>query len=294
MRPPSIPAWMPNAKLSRFVFSRPHLWHFQQGGAGPTVLLLHGAGASVHSWRALIPDLIQDHQVVALDLPGQGLSELGDRRRCSLHAMTEDIEALLVQEALFPDMVVGHSAGGAIAFQLVVNGRIKPRAIVTINAALADFAGDAGVVFPMLAKLLTMNPITPLALSVAGSNASLVRRTIEGTGSQIDDAGLEGYRSLFSSRAHVSATMKMMASWDLKPLRDQLSQVTLPSLFLVGDADLAVPPASSLDIAKQMPSSHVEHYPAAGHLLHEEQPDEIAGQIRSWLAAHSAPHVEET
>lgn len=285
-----LPAWLPNASLSRFVFARPHLWHLQDNGSAasaqerPLLLFLHGAGASVHSWRALLPALAPDYHVVALDLPGQGLSELGDRHRCSLTAMAEDMATLLHQENLAPDLIISHSAGSAIALQLILNGAAAPKAVLAINPALADFAGDAGTVFPFLAKLLTMNPLTPLALSLAGSNASLVQRTLKGTGSDIDDAGLRGYRALFSSQAHVSATMRMMASWSLKPLRERLDEIEVPLLFLVGDNDKAVPPAATIELARTLKTAEVEQVPMAGHLLHEEQPQLICARIRRFVS----------
>lgn len=284
-----LPDWLPNASFSRFVFARPHLWHLQDNGlvasleGRPVLLFLHGAGASVHSWRDVLPALSADYRVVAVDLPGQGLSELGDRSRCSLAAMAEDIAFLLNQEGLKPDFIIAHSAGSAIALQLIVDGAVSPQGVMAINPALADFAGDAGTVFPLLAKLLTMNPLTSLALSLAGSNVNLVQRTIQGTGSKIDAAGLHGYQALFSSRAHVSATMKMMASWALKPLRQRLSEVTVPLYFLLGDRDKAVPPSATIDLARNLMNAHVEQVPLAGHLLHEEQPELICARIRQLI-----------
>ncbi len=62
----------PGRSVSRIVQSKPHRWHVQVTGKGPDVLLLHGAGASSHSWASLIGHLDTSHRVIALDLPGHG------------------------------------------------------------------------------------------------------------------------------------------------------------------------------------------------------------------------------
>ena len=81
----------PNRGWSRFAEVRPHRWHIQEAGAGsgPRLLFLHGAGASTHSWRDVLPRLVPGHHVMALDLPGQGFTRLGNRMRCGLGAMAE-------------------------------------------------------------------------------------------------------------------------------------------------------------------------------------------------------------
>lgn len=64
----------PNREHSRFVEAAGLRWHVQQMGRGPVLLLLHGTGASTHSWRALMPLLAAEFTVVAPDLPGHGFT----------------------------------------------------------------------------------------------------------------------------------------------------------------------------------------------------------------------------
>ena len=118
MRAPVIPAFWPYRDASRHIVCKPHLWHVQDIGAGPLVLLLHGAGGATHSFRHLIPLLAQHYRIIALDLPGQGFSVLGARSRCGLDPVSDDIAALIRQEGWQPLAIIGHSAGGAIAQRL--------------------------------------------------------------------------------------------------------------------------------------------------------------------------------
>lgn len=273
----------PNAKLSRFVDVRPHRWHLQEAGTGPTVLLLHGAGAGAMSFRDLLPLLAREFRVIAPDLPGHALTRMGARQRQGLDPMAEDLARLLADQDVAPDVVVGHSAGAAIALRLAQLLAPPPKGVVGINAALGEFKGVAGWLFPALAKLLALNPLTAHAFARLSSSETSVRMLLRGTGSDPDAATVALYRRLVSDPAHVDGALAMMAQWRLTGLRAGLGGLDLPVLFLVGDRDRAVPPATSEDVARLMPDARVAHLPGLGHLAHEEAPGEVAARIADFV-----------
>jgi len=277
-----LPGW-PLSDISRRVASRPHRWHVQEAGDGPTLMLLHGAGASTHSWRDLIPDLARDHRVIALDLPGQGFTAMGARGRSGLAQMSTDIAALIAAEGWQPGTVVGHSAGAALALRLALDRPDPPR-IIGINAALSPFEGLAGWLFPVLAKVLALNPLTALAFTAGGNRQARARRLIESTGSRLDDAAIRYYARLIGDRGHVEGTLQMMAQWDVNPLIDALPGLAAPCLLITGDKDRAVPPGVSARAAARLPHARHLCLPGLGHLAHEEAPAQIAELIRGFTA----------
>ncbi|MBK5926771.1 alpha/beta fold hydrolase BchO [Rhodobaculum claviforme] len=273
----------PNRGASRFVTARPHVWHLQELGAGPVVLLLHGAGGATHSWRDLMPALAQGYRVVALDLPGQGFSRAGNRLRLGLDGMAEDIAALLAQEGIAPQAIVGHSAGGALALRLAEVLPEPPRAVVGLNAALGKFRGMAGWLFPLMARALATNPLSAALFSRTASSEASVRALIRSTGSQLDAGGLALYRALLADRGHVDGTLAMMAQWNLDPLLAGLERVAVPVLLLTGGRDTAVPPQTSARAAARMRAARWIDDPAHGHLMHEEAPETTAAAITAFL-----------
>ena len=282
----------PNRELSRFVTTPRLRFHVQESGptevaetasaATRTVLLLHGAGASTHSWRDMLPDLARDHHVVALDLPGQGFSRTTVRNRFGLEAMAEDIAALLKSEEITPDILVGHSAGGAIAAQLALDLPAPPKALVALNGAFEAFSGLSGAIFPVAAKLLSFNPLTAPAFAHLARAPGVVHRLLAATGSAIDPCGESLYRRLISDSGHVDATLAMMAQWDLQPLRDRISGLRMPVLLLVGGRDHAVPPETSERVARLLQNAEIRRIESYGHLLHEEAPRQTAEEIRKF------------
>lgn len=272
------PDW-PNAAASQIIAAKPHRWHAQVIGAGPDILLLHGAGASSHSWSALIPDLSRDHRVIALDLPGHGWTR-SPKGRARLGDVARDIAGLCQQQGWSPRLVIGHSAGGAVSLELARQGLISPAHLVVINGALENFQGTAGWLFPVMAKMLALNPFTGLLIAQGGRGVSQVRTILTSAGTTLDEAGLARYAHLIGRRTHVDGTLAMMAQWSLDALNAALPSITTPTLFIHGEKDGAVPVRVAEHAAQIMPHAALTILPGIGHLAHEEAPDRVLAEIR--------------
>ena len=268
----------PNRELSRFVATRGNRWHVQRAGSGRRVLLIHGAGASTHTWRDVLPRLVPDFDVLAMDLPGQGFTT-GLAPRFTLPGMAEDLGALLREEAFAPDLMVGHSAGGAIGVRMCIDGRAAPERILALNGAFAPFGGVAGLLFPPLAKLLSLNPLVGSAFARTARAPGAVSGLIEGTGSRIEPEGVALYRRLVTDPGHVTATLGMMARWDLKPLIADLPRLRTPVTLAVGTKDRAVPPEGTRALVGRFPDARIVEFQGLGHLMHEEEPERFAEVI---------------
>jgi magnesium chelatase accessory protein len=285
MRAPVLPAFWPYRTVSRHIAAKPHLWHVQETGSGPLVLLLHGAGGATHSFRHLIPLLAPHYRIIALDLPGQGFSVLGARSRCGLDPVSDDIAALIRQEGWQPLAIIGHSAGGAIAQRLAELLPIK--AVIGVNSALGAFEGLEGWLFPVMAKALALTPFVPSLFSKLAGTPAQVRQLIATTGSTLDDEGLALYLHLMQKPAHVSATLAMMAQWTLTPFLRRLKDQKTPTLLITATKDRAVPPSVSQRSAQVMPHATWLDIPDYGQLVHEEAADVVAPPILTFLARFS-------
>jgi magnesium chelatase accessory protein len=274
----------PNRQASRFVEAPGLRWHVQQMGSGPVLLLLHGTGASTHSWRSLVPLLARQFTIVAPDLPGHGFTERPRPDGLSLFGMAREIGELLRTLALQPAFVVGHSAGAAIMIRMTLDGIIAPRGLVSLNGALMPFRGLATQFFSPLAKLLALNPLLPRLFAWHASDLPAVERLIRNTGSVIDDAGIELYSRLVSNPGHVGAALTMMANWNLDPLLGDLPKLKTPLLLVACGDDRAIPADQAFRVRERLPTAEIEYVRRLGHLAHEERPNEIARLIDKWVA----------
>jgi magnesium chelatase accessory protein len=280
----SAPDWRiegrdwPNAEASRFINAGGLRWHVQVMGNGPVALLLHGTGAATHSWRGLAPLLAADFTVVAPDLPGHGFTAA--MRRPTPVAVATAVMALTTALDLPPALVIGHSAGAAVALTMAELNRSVPRAIVGLGGALLPFPGMAGKLFPAMARMLFVNPFMPEVLAmrarVPGEIASFLNRS---TGSRIDARGVGLYERLLKTSGHCGGALALMANWDLEPLQKAMPTLQLPVLLLHGERDSTIPPATSRTVAARLPAATPHFVPDLGHLAHEEAPELHAGLI---------------
>jgi magnesium chelatase accessory protein len=277
----------PHREASDFVDVGKARWHVQRMGSGPPLLLLHGTGASVHSWRGLMPLLAETHTVIAPDLPRHAFTTGHRAHAMSLPAMAGEIAALLAALEVEPAVIVGHSAGAAIALQLALDhGYAGP--IVGLNAALRPFPGPFAQIFPALAKTLFVNPLVPRIFSgtvdLTGGAGRFLWRS---THSRIDPEGLACYRTLLKHPGHAGGALAMMANWDLPGLRQRMGEARNPVLLVHGGNDPAIPLAWARDAQGWLARAQLEVLPGLGHLAHEEAPEKAQALIAAFLAGQA-------
>jgi len=263
----------PHAAHSRFVQAAGVRWHVQQAGTqGPRVLLLHGTGASSHTWRNMFLPLAQHTQVLAIDLPGHGFSGLAQGNGMSLPGMAQGISDLLHQLDWPAQAFIGHSAGAAIAAQMVIDQGLKPLVLIGINPAWLPLPGLAGVLFPPVAKLLALSSLVPNWFARQAGNPEMLEKLLQSTGSQIDERGKDLYRRLVACPSHAQGALKMMAAWDLSTGEHKLRQLRCPVRLLIGDKDATVPPRQATQALDLLSDAQAVHWADYGHLVHEEAP----------------------
>ncbi len=127
--------------------------------------------------------------------------------------------ALLAEQDFAPDLIVGHSAGRGDRAAPRARGGAAPQRVVSLNGALTPFRGVAGVLFPPLAKLLSLNPLTGAVFARTAGAPGAVHGPDRRHRQHDRPRRACGSTSGWSRRpSHVSATLAMMARWDLAPL----------------------------------------------------------------------------
>lgn len=283
----------PLREASAFVEAAGLRWHVQTLGDGPVVVLLHGTGASTHSWRDVAPLLADRHRVVSVDLPGHGFTTGRPHGVLTLMGMARALAQLFAQLGHRPALVAGHSAGAAIAVQLALDGATDAP-IVGFAPALLPFAGVAGPIFSGLAGLVFANPLSAhLIAGIARDPQRVARFLARSTGSAIDPAGVALYRRLFASPDHCRGAMAMMAGWNLNALARDLPRLPVPLHVVHGSRDTAIPTSNARSATAKARDGRFELISGLGHLLHEERPELAAAMIAHLLPTAPAGHIEE-
>ncbi|MBD2841124.1 alpha/beta fold hydrolase BchO [Erythrobacter rubeus] len=279
----------PNRSTSAFVPVGRTRWHLQRMGSPdkPVLLLLHGTGASVHSWGPLMPLLADTHHVIAPDLPRHAFTSGHPPEDMSLPRMASALTRLLRTIDAVPSAIIGHSAGAALALQLALD-HAYAGPIVGLNSALRPFPGLAAQLFPAVAKLLFVNPLVPRLFSGAAALSGDTDRFIKrATNSSISAEGIACYEALLSNSRHTKGALAMMANWDLPTLRTRMQSVDNSVLMVHSDRDAAIPLDWAREAQGWLGEATLEVIEGLGHLAHEEAPEQVLERISPFLAAHA-------
>lgn len=295
----------PLREHSRFV-SQGHLrWHVQRllpppsaaAAARPQRLwLLHGTGASTHTWRDAAPILAQHHEVISVDLPGHAFTRGAVDEDLTLPGMARALIALQAalseadqhgQASPAPaggaapraDVWIGHSAGAAVALQVMMLEPSVVREVISLNGALLPWGGRAASLFMPVARALATNPWTTRFFVWNARRPGTVDLLLRDTGSVIDERGHRLYERLAHNEVHLRAVLRMMAQWELEPFARELPRLQGRVTLISSAQDGTVPPSISARAAALIPGSKLIALPRWGHLGHEEAPAEWASLV---------------
>lgn len=252
------------------------------------MLLIHGTGASTHSWAGVFERLSGSCEVLAADLPGHAFSRCRPGTDLSLSGMASALDDLLKSEGFRPDVIIGHSAGAAIGIRLASMLPAGTTCLISLNGALRPLPAPSALVGSGIARMLSANPFIVHMLSKAALEPGRVAALIRSTGSEPSQPYLDLYVHLFSSPSHLRATLRMMASWDLSGLMGDLRSSGLPLIQITAAGDRAVSPRVADYVLAAYPKAQNVRLPHFGHLVHEEDPQAIAGLIMAQAGVSQA------
>jgi 3-oxoadipate enol-lactonase len=242
-------------------------------GKGPPLILIHGIGASRHSWDGLILHLKDDFRCVSYDLRGHGRSPL-PTPPYSLDDLVEDLERLRRELHIDKAHFAGHSLGGMIG---PAYARRYPEHVLSLGlystAAFRsedDSAKVRGVVAAMRAKGIPPVLATLRDRWFTPEFAARCPQVIERRMQQVIDTDKEVFLSVFDIYAETE-----MAPW--------IGEIRHPSLVLTGENDGGCNPRLNAQIAASMPNAELVILPALRHAILLEAPQVVAPPVLGFL-----------
>ena len=273
----------PHYEYSKFLETDKFVWHYQLIGkpGNPIMLLIHGAGASSHSWASLIPKL-QEFQILAVDLPGHRFSKIKKGIRPQHDIIVRDLVVLFDALKIKPNVFVGHSIGAVIVLSLsdIYKGPLS--SIVLINGALERFEGPAATIFPLMAKVFYASPLTKYWIRIFNSAEKSLRKFLSISGSNLTSKNIDYYLQLMTDEAHVTGTLAFISSWSIGDIEKKLEKINVPTLFLAGMSDGIVNYKTSVRANKKAFNAKIKLFENEGHLLHEVSSAKVAKEINSF------------
>lgn len=274
--PRSSEAWLDAAGLiPRFEIIAGTRVRYVRAGAGSPVLLIHGIASSLSTWREVFLPLAREHDVVALDLPGFGGSEIP--KNLSAESYPGVVTGLMDRLQIPRAAVVGHSMGGAVALQLAASSGERVTRLALVDAAGLDL-GPGGQ--PFLIRAAGW-PAVEWTLAHLPLRRVLVRAGLEQVfydERRVTEERVEEYFAPLARPGTAAALASLVRSADrLAPIVPALvPRIRAPTLVLWGREDGWIPVAHAQRFVDLIPGARSVILDHCGHIPQEERPEEVA------------------
>lgn len=258
--------------------------HYRGRGAtnAPALLLLHGSNASFLTWEPWSKKLSDEFHVIAVDLPGHGLTGAVPNGDYSQEGMVKFAAEFADKLGLKTFALAGNSMGGGVAARLAEEHPGRVTRLILIDAAGMPFKPGEGTPLAFrLARIPVVNQlllrVTPRSLVVEGLNKAIVNKQI------VTDAMIDSYWDFARMEGTRQATLtRFQLPWDTY-VQDHTAALKMPVLILWGEGDRLIPVVNAHDWARAVPGSKLVVYPATGHIPMEEVADKSAADVRTFL-----------
>ncbi|MGH9271575.1 MAG: alpha/beta fold hydrolase [Ilumatobacteraceae bacterium] len=256
------------------------------GGAGRPVVLIHGWPLSAESWKLQTPALREaGHRVVAYDRRGFGRSDKKGRG-FDYDTLAEDLEGVMDQLGLTDVTLVGFSMGGGEVARYVTEfGEGRLHSVVFASAVTPYMLeGDDNPEGPLTKKQAATMAKDLLADEDAFYDQFTTKFFSVDGEVKVTEAQRQEAVAL-CHQASKKAALKAMASFGATDFRDDLANVTVPTLVLHGDGDATVPfEGSGARTHQAIPHSELVVIPDAPHGCNVSHAEQFNSALIDFLA----------
>ncbi|TFV51910.1 alpha/beta hydrolase [Blastococcus sp. TF02A_35] len=274
-----------------------HYVDFGGPADGPVLVLVHGLGGSHLNWDLFAPLVREQARVLAVDLPGFGRSEPGDRQ-ASVSANVAVLHRFLTEVVGEPAVLVGNSMGGMISILVTGEHPEQVRGLVLLDPAVP---GPRRALDPLVAVTFAL-----YALPFVGerflwwrrqrqSALARVREMLQLCGVDPDEVPSEVIDrsvTLLEERQDVAgmdraflgaarSLLRLLA--DPRRYREAMASISVPVLLVHGDRDRLVPVAAARDISRRHPAWRYAEWADVGHVPQLQEPRRLATEVLAWL-----------
>lgn len=263
--------------------------HYVAAGEGEPVVLLHGWPTSSFLWRQVMRPIAENNRVIALDLPGFGLSDKPLDASYSFRFYNAALDGALAALDIETTSLAVHDLGGPIGLYWACQNPGRLRRLTILNTLVYPDFSWAVVLFVAACKLPGLRALmaSPWGLRLAMRIGVTDQR-------KLSKEAIVGVQAPFASRDARRALLKAGGSLNPKGFRDiadKLPSLDVPVRVVYGERDRILPDvAETMRRLKQdLPQAEVTALADCGHFLQEERPDEVGRLLAEFFALAGAP-----
>lgn len=245
------------------------------------IVLIHGTGASLHTWDGWVEELKQTRRVIRFDLPAFGLTGPEPSNNYKIERYAEVVVAVLDKLNIAKAVLAGNSLGGYISWAATVLYPERIERLILVDAS--GYPYDTKSV-PIGFKL-SQNPLTASLLNNF-LPIGLVRRSVEnvyGNPELVSDELVERYYQLTLREGNRKALKQRFVQTQPGPIANEIPNIKVPTLLIWGEKDLLIPVKFGKRFDKEIPNSKLVVFPELGHVPHEENAQATVAEVKAFL-----------
>lgn len=247
----------------------------------PTIILIHGLGQlGMKDWFGVIPTLEENYHVIAIDLPGFGLS-VGAQGRFSPTNYSRVISAINYKYGHGDAIVIGHSMGGAVALRYTEQYEERVEKLVLIDAAGIL---EKTAFIKHIAALEQGEDESQLVKTLIGGVNDVSSSMIEGTTKNIPLTSFlqnndKAWDWLVSDSANMNAALSLVE----EDFSQAIQKIKVPVNIIWGEKDNVAPIRTGKVLNKQMNNTRLQVIEGASHVPMKSHKDEFNNALISAL-----------
>jgi pimeloyl-ACP methyl ester carboxylesterase len=249
-------------------------------GSGPAVVLLHGFASSIYSWKDVIPGLARAHDVIAIDLPPFGASDIPQGWQPALYEKV--VPAVLDHASVTRAAVIGNSLGGAVAILTAVRHPARVERLVLVDSAGFNFESSRR---PWLLRVTGAPILGPVMghLPVRRELVSLGLRQVLHDDTYATPERVDEYLAPLLRPGALAASQALLGGRQSMGFPELVREVRVPTLVIWGAEDTWIPVADADLFARDIPGARVVVLPGCGHVPQEECAPALLPHVLSFL-----------
>lgn len=258
----------------------------EEAGRGPTLLFLHGLGASGYTFRRIAPSLATTHRVILLDMRGFGRSDKPFDQLYSALDQAAHVKDFIRRRGLSKITLAGHSFGGGVAIALTLDlnqsqpGLISRLILMNAPAFPQPMSRAVGFLRLPIVPYLALNVIPPEITAQMSLSKDL------GNFGHITERDVASYANPLREAAAAHAlitTAQRIVPERLPELVRRYPTIRQPTLLVWCTKDPVVPLVTGIALKRMLPAARLRIIDGCTHVPPEETPDELLMHMRMFL-----------
>ena len=258
--------------------------HFRDQGLATDslpIVLIHGTGASLHTWESWVNELKNKHRIITLDLPAYGLTGPNKTGDYSQDFYVNFMENFLLKLNIKRCVLGGNSLGGSITWAFALEHPERVGKMILVDAGGYPMVSKSVPIAFQIARMPIVGNLFKYILPYAVIEKSLQNVYVHDD--RITPELIERYYDLASRTGNRKAFLDRMRSSIKNDNYLKIKTLTMPTLIIWGKEDGLIP----LDVAekfhKDLPNDTMIVFKDLGHTPMEEDPMKTVKAVKDFL-----------